>query len=63
MRNQVTLGGVENLGFIFMPVGSDVYRVWVLNKGVTGYLKGSAGNRVTKNVLSDQLGASSELEI
>jgi hypothetical protein len=25
--------------------------IWALNKGFTGYLKGSAGHQVTRNVL------------
>jgi hypothetical protein len=50
------------LRFYFTPAGSDVYLVLALSKGVTGYLKGSAGHQVTRNVLSHQLGASSGLE-
>jgi hypothetical protein len=28
-----------------------ILKIWVLNKGFTGYLKGSAGHQVTRNGL------------
>jgi hypothetical protein len=36
-----------------MPVVPDGFTIliWALNKGFTGYLKGSAGHQVTRNVL------------
>jgi hypothetical protein len=39
--------------FYFMPVVPDGFTIliWALNKGFTGYLKGSAGHQVTRNVL------------
>jgi hypothetical protein len=41
------------LRFYFMPVvlGEFMLIIWALNKGFTGYLKGSAGCQVTRNVL------------
>jgi hypothetical protein len=39
--------------FYFTPVVPDefILIIWALNKEFTGYLKGSAGHQVTRNVL------------
>jgi hypothetical protein len=41
------------LRFYFMPVVPDefILIIWTLSKEFTGYLKGSAGHQVTRNVL------------
>jgi hypothetical protein len=41
------------LRFYFMPVVPDefILIIWVLSKEFTGYLKGSAGHQVTRNVI------------
>jgi hypothetical protein len=50
MRNQATL---RELRFYFTPAVPDelILIIWALNKEFTGYLKGSAGHQVTRNVL------------
>jgi hypothetical protein len=52
MRNQMTLRDVENSGFIlhWWIQMSSHSKFWALNKEFTGYLKGSAGHQVTRNV-------------
>jgi hypothetical protein len=41
------------LRFYFTPAVPDGFTllIWALNKGFTGYLKGSAGHQVIRNVL------------
>jgi hypothetical protein len=53
MRNQVTLREVENLGCILCLWSqmSSHSKFWAPNKEFTGYLKGSAGHQVIRNVL------------
>jgi hypothetical protein len=61
-RNQATLRGVENSDVNFMLAGPEVHLCLSTEQGFTGYLTGSAGHQVTRNVLSHKLGASSGLE-
>jgi hypothetical protein len=53
MRNQVTLREVENSDFILHRQSqmSSHSKFWDRNKEFTGYLKGSAGHQVIRNVL------------
>jgi hypothetical protein len=41
------------LRFYFTLAGQDgfTYHIWTFSKGLTGYLKGSAGHQVTRNML------------
>jgi hypothetical protein len=50
---QATLREEENSQILFIPADPDVFThlIWVLSKGFTGYLKGSAGHQVTRNEL------------
>jgi hypothetical protein len=48
MRNQATLGGVENSDFILRQQAQTYTVSEHLNKGFIGYLKGSSGHQVTK---------------
>jgi hypothetical protein len=52
-RNQVTLREVENSEFIlrWQSQMSSHSKFWALNNEFMGYLKGSPGHQVTKNVL------------
>jgi hypothetical protein len=53
MRNQATLREVENSDFILCQQSqmSSHSKFWAPNDEFTGFLKGSAGHQVTRNVL------------
>jgi hypothetical protein len=64
-RNQATLREVEHLDFILFGWSqmSSHSKFWALNNEFTGFLKGSAGHQVTRNVLVINRLASVGLEI